>query len=490
MMKLELRDTQKEVIVELRRSWKEHRTHLIYGPVGMGKTAMAAYIASGFVNSGKRVLFVAPYTVLVEQTFSKFIEYGLSKPGIIWQTHPETDYARSVQIASADTLKNRELPEFDILIIDEAHLKRKHLLELIQDCDKPVIGLSGTPFADWMGNYYENLVKTTTMRRLIDLGVLCDFEFYAPTKPNLDGCRTQNTVMGSDYVETELEEVMNGADIVGDIVGNWLEHSGHEATICFCVNVNHANHVTVEFNNHGVKAEVMTANTPIVERKQIISRFEDGITKVICNVGVLVAGFDADVRCLIYARPTKSEMRWIQCLGRGLRSAKGKQFAKIFDHSGTVHRLGFPDSIEYDYLKSDKDGMDEVGQARKEKEKKEKLPKECSSCNFMKPAGVYVCPKCGFKPLVGENVEVDETRELSALKKKKVVTKEDKQSFYSQLMAIRMERSYSEGWVANQYKNKFGVWPRGLSKIAKEPSKEVRNYVKSRQIAYAKSKNK
>ena len=72
-MKLELRDTQKEVIVELRRSWKQNRTHLIYGPVGMGKTAMAAYIASGFVNNGKRVLFVAPYTVLVEQTFSKFI---------------------------------------------------------------------------------------------------------------------------------------------------------------------------------------------------------------------------------------------------------------------------------------------------------------------------------------------------------------------------------------------------------------------------------
>ncbi|WP_228745891.1 hypothetical protein, partial [Klebsiella pneumoniae] len=27
-------------------------------------------------------------------------------------------------------------------------------------------------------------------------------------------------------------------------------------------------------------------------------------------VGVLVAGFDSDVRCIIYARPTKSEIRW------------------------------------------------------------------------------------------------------------------------------------------------------------------------------------
>lgn len=489
-MEFKTRPHQEEILNQLRRTWRKNRTHLIYAPVGAGKTFIAAQVAKGFVTNGLRVLMVCPYTVLVEQTFNKFIEYGLPKPGIIWQNHPETDYSRSIQIASADTLRNRELPGFDILIVDEAHLKRKHLLELIKDCDKPVIGLSGTPFADWMGTYYENLVKTTTMRRLIDLGVLCDYEFYAPTKPDLSKCRSQNTAWGNDYVESEIEDVMNGADIVGDIVSTWLEHSNYDPTLCFCVNVNHANHVTVEFNKHGVKAEVMTANTPIVERKQIISRFEDGITKVICNVGVLVAGFDSDVRCLIYARPTKSEMRWIQVLGRALRSAKGKAFAKIFDHSGTVHKLGFPDSIEYDSLKSDKDGMDEVSQKRQEKEKKEKLPKECTSCNFMKPAGVYICPKCGFKPIVGENVEVDETRELSALKKKKIPTKEDKQSFYSQLIAIRMEKSYKDGWEANQYRNKFGVWPKGLSKIPREPSKEVRNYVKSRQIAYAKSKNK
>ncbi len=30
----------------------------------------------------------------------------------------------------------------------------------------------------------------------------------------------------------------------------------------------------------------------------------------------------------------------------------------------------------------------------------------------MKPAGVYICPKCGFKPLVGEDVETDNTRNL------------------------------------------------------------------------------
>jgi superfamily II DNA or RNA helicase len=37
--------------------------------------------------------------------------------------------------------------------------------------------------------------------------------------------------------------------------------------------------------------------------------------------------------------PDKSEIRWLQALGRGLRTAPGKDACLIFDHSGTVHRL-------------------------------------------------------------------------------------------------------------------------------------------------------
>lgn len=45
----------------------------------------------------------------------------------------------------------------------------------------------------------------------------------------------------------------------------------------------------------------MTADTPAEERQIIIRRFETGATKIIVSVGVLVAGFDSDVRCIIYA---------------------------------------------------------------------------------------------------------------------------------------------------------------------------------------------
>jgi hypothetical protein len=50
----------------------------------------------------------------------------------------------------------------------------------------------------------------------------------------------------------------------------------------------------------------------------------------------------------------------------------------------------------------------------------EKLPKECSQCHYVKPAGIYICPKCGFKPLAGEDVETDKSRGLTKVSKAEV----------------------------------------------------------------------
>ncbi|ENG6259168.1 hypothetical protein ABU550_004127 [Yersinia enterocolitica] len=266
-------------------------------------------------------------------------------------------------------------------------------------------------------------------------------------------------------------------------------------TVAFCVNVAHANHVTLQFRQAGINAEVMVAETPHDERQLIVRRFESGATKIIVSVGVLVAGFDSDVRCLIYARPTKSEIRWLQAIGRGLRKAEGKESCLIFDHSGTVHRLGFPDAIEYDELPGKNDGMKPSSSAQA-KEKAEKRPKECPSCHFMKPAAVYVCPKCGFKPLAGEDVDTDTNRGLNKLnKKERVYTQSQKQAWWSQIKFYQRQREamgkpVSDGWCAHTYKDKFGVWPRGLSDFPMELTPEVSNYIKHKQIAYAKWRQK
>ncbi|KHS49799.1 DEAD/DEAH box helicase [Hafnia paralvei] len=494
---------QQRALDMLRRDWKQYNSFMVYSPTGSGKTGLSAFITDGFVSRGMRVLMTCPYTVLVTQTAKRFIQYGLPEDEIsyVWRDHPNYDPERKIQIASADTLIRRDFPEnIDLLIVDEAHLRRKKMLEVIKylttETHVKVIGLSGTPFAPFLGKYYQRLIKPTTIKELMDTGVLCGYEFFAPTKPDLSGVKvTRSDEFGSDYKEDEVAEIMCGADLVGDIVSNWLSHGEDRPTVAFCVNVNHANYVTLQFNKAGVNAEVMTAQTPHDERQMMIHRFEQGATKIIVSVGTLIAGFDSDVRCIIYARPTKSEIRWLQIIGRGLRTAKGKDKCLVFDHSGSVHRLGYPDSIEYDTLPSKNDGM-KTAVSERENEKREKLPKECSQCHYMKPAGVYQCPKCGHKPLAGEDVDTDASRGLKQISgKKKVVTKQQKQSWWSQIKFYQRQRAaqgkpVSDGWCAHTFKDKFGTWPNGLQDYPMEITPEVNNYIKWKQIAFAKGREK
>ncbi|HFO4357231.1 TPA: ATP-dependent helicase, partial [Escherichia coli] len=201
------------------------------------------------------------------------------------------------------------------------------------------------------------------------------------------------------------------------------------------------------------------------------------------------------VRCIIYARPTKSEIRWLQAIGRGLRTAPGKESCLIFDHSGTVHRLGFPENIEYDELPGKNDGM-QVSSSRGNEIREEKLPKECPGCHFMKPAGVYVCPKCGFKPLAGEDVNTDTRRNIRKLSKdEKIYTKSDKQAWWSQIKFYQRQRAslgrpVSDGWCAHTFREKFGEWPDGLSSFPMEITPEVSNYIRHKFIRFARGRSR
>jgi superfamily II DNA or RNA helicase len=99
------------------------------------KTGLAAFITAGLVSRGMRVLFVAPYTILINQTAQRFTEYGLPEDQIsfIWRDHPNYDPNLLIQIASADTLIRREFPKnIDLLIVDEAHLRKRRILKEIE----------------------------------------------------------------------------------------------------------------------------------------------------------------------------------------------------------------------------------------------------------------------------------------------------------------------------------------------------------------------
>ena len=484
---------QEELILEIRKAWPKHNRFVCQAATGFGKTRVSARIIEGCVKNGLRVCFVVPRISLIKQTADSFTELGLEGITFIWGEQ-ETDHRAPITIASIDTMIRREKPDVDLFIIDEAHKRRAKLLEWMEEFpDDRYIGLSATPFYGWMGEYYTDLVKSKPQSWLIENGRLSPYEIYAPTVPDLSGVKTR---MG-EYVESDLEGVMGDYKVVGDIVQNWLEKGEDRLTMVLCVNCDHANFVTVEFSKAGVNTEVITAKTPIDERHRIFKRLRDGITKIIVSVDCLTEGFDEPkISCLINARPTKSMARWHQGFGRAIRYLPGKT-AIIFDHSGTALELGDPCDYSIDELPSGGDGDSKDAPMKEKIDKPEKVPKKCPSCNYLKPAGVRSCPKCGFVPLVGEDVETDRSRGLEKLGgKKKEYTMIEKQRWLWQLQGYynfqvnENGKSWKPGWVAAQYRSKFQVWPKGLMPGQTEPTPEVLNWLKSQRIKFAKSKNK
>ena len=110
-----------------------------------------------------------------------------------------------------------------------------------------------------------------------------------------------------------------------DIVTTWMKRGENRPTFCFAVNRRHAQEIQAQFLNAGIPAGYVDAYTPVEEREVMIDKLRTGELKIICNIGTMTTGVDAPfVSCIILARPTKSEMLYIQIIGRGLRTNPGK----------------------------------------------------------------------------------------------------------------------------------------------------------------------
>jgi DNA repair protein RadD len=484
------------------RTLAELRTRMLAGcsriviqlPTGAGKTRLAAEIIKGALAKGKRVAFLVPRISLVDQTLAAFAAEGLIDCiGILQADHPGFDPDQPIQIISTQTLSRRKRPLADLIIIDEAHLLFKAVAQWIEDPDQKhvkFIALSATPWSAGLGRLYTGgLIVGATISELIDVKVLTPFRAYAPSEPDLAGVRT----VAGDFHEGELADRCNTAKLVGDIVDEKLKRGEDRPTLCFAINCAHAQHIQQRFLEVGVACEYIDAFVDRRERKAIFDRFRLGETKIISSVATLEIGIDLPTcSCIIDARPTKSRMAFVQRIGRGLRVSPGKTDCVILDHAGNHVRLGMVTDIHQSVL--DSGTKAENGKQREAKERGKPLPKLCDECKAVIPPKATECPGCGAPVLTRTAVEHEdgELVELSAHRSGKVeATIAEKAIFHAELRGLAAARGYADGWISHKFKERFGTWPndpRIRSGPVLSPSLQTRNWIISRQIAFAKGR--
>jgi superfamily II DNA or RNA helicase len=446
-------------------------------PTGFGKTILGGAIVEGALRKGRTVTFVVPAIDLIGQTVDALEREGINRIGVVQGDHPRTDPTAFVQVASVQTLARRKPAPADVVVLDECHIRFASLSKWMHDpawAKVPFIGLSATPWSRGLGQDFDDLLIAATTRDLIRDGYLSPFRVYSPSAPDLSRVRT----VAGDYRGGDLSNAMSASGLVGDVVSEWCKRAADLPTLVFAVDRAHARRLAEEFAAADVAVAYLDGETPREERERTKAAFQSGAVRVIVSVSTLATGVDLDVRCIVLARPTQSEILHTQIVGRGLRTAPGKERCLILDHAGNHARLGFVTDVHHDHL-------DDGRERPKARTASTPRPVACPACTALRPPSRTACPACGDAPAPAARPVVNVAGTLKEVRKVPVPpSRQERQRWYSELLWIARHRNYKSAWVGYQFKARFGAWPRGLSDRIARPGPDVLAHVQASHDAY------
>lgn len=488
---LDLRDYQAAALDALRNGFAAGRkSQVLYAPTGAGKTEMAIALLEATNKKNNKAAMVLDRIILCDQTSQRLDRYQIDH-GVMQSGHWRYRPLENIQVCSAQTLEKRgSFPGLSLLVVDECHAMRKQTVDFIKNNDVRVIGLSATPFTKGIGQVYDGVVSTVTTAQLVDQKLLAPLRVFIAKEVDMTGVKK----VAGEWNQAETEK--RSMAIVGDVVQEWITKTNEifgkpVKTIIFCSGVDHGAELSKKFAEHGYNFISVSYRDDDQFKRDVIEDFAKPDTEIngLIATDILTKGFDVpDVLIGVSARPfSKSLSSHIQQMGRVMRGYPGKEFAVWLDHSGNY--LRFREDWEDVYQNGVHALDDGKEKPRKEKTKKEKEQSKCPKCGALW-AGGDTCAHCGYVRQRKSMVEsvAGTLEELTG----KVVTSAshtDKQMWWAMCQYKVKYNGWSPGRAAHTYKERFGVWPRGLSDTLTDvPNREFERFVKAKLIRYLKGR--
>jgi superfamily II DNA or RNA helicase len=342
---IEIREHQLDAYIHA----MQKRRALLVSPTASGKS-LIIYLIFRQLHQYQNLkgLIIVPTTSLVEQLYSDFGDYNDGEMTNVHRIYQgkEKDTDKPLTISTWQSLY--KLPkeyfhQFDYIVGDEAHLfKAQSLTTILTSCvnAKYRIGLTGTLDGTKthklvLEGLFGTVKKVISTKELIDKQQLSNFEIKCLVLKHTD----EECLKAKDYTYPEEIQYLISHEVRNKFIKNLTVSLGKNTLVLYQMVDKHGKILydmireTEKIGNRKVFfVHGGTDTTDREEIRRIMEIEQDAI--VVASFGTFSTGINIrNLHNIIFAMPTKSSIRTLQSIGRGLRQNDGKEIATLYDIS-------------------------------------------------------------------------------------------------------------------------------------------------------------
>ena len=327
---------------------------------------LASEIVERFYK-GKKIVVLCHRLVLLEQLEKALSEKHNVHKLAVSDTGPafeDYDILLSTSMRAKEVLADA-IPKADLIIVDEAHrvspngTSYKRIIDDFNEHGKAAaqfIGLTASPERrtgdqrDQLNLAFDAIIDCASIEDLIKEGVLVQPVYRSHFVHDLD--LDSIDVSSGDFPVAKLATAIIKSSMIDYAMWSYNEERlklpTKPVSAWFCADISVAEKTLHSIRKFGIEAAIVTSRTPIKERMKFLARHESGDIEAMVSVGVLAEGWDnPHCNIIVHLRPTLSKVLWGQSVGRGLRSAPGKEKCIIIDVSSNWSTFGPVEKLEW-----------------------------------------------------------------------------------------------------------------------------------------------
>ena len=326
----------------------ENERGLILSPTASGKSLIAYMLIRHYLNViDNNILIIVPTTSLVEQLYKDFKSYGYDVENNVSRNYHGYEIEENIRVVISTWQSLYKLPktffaDFGAVIGDEAHLFKAVSLTKIMtklvDC-KYRIGMTGTlddskTHKLVLQGLFGQVNKVVSSKELIEKKQLADLKIICLVLKYNE--QDSKSIRGVKYHE-ELEFIAQNEQRNKYIRNLALALNGN--TLClFQLVEKHGQHLYKLIKEKADKDRKVffvyggTDTSTREEIRAITEREENAI--IVASYGTFSTGINIrNLHNIIFSSPSKSRIRNLQSIGRGLRIGDNKTSATLYDIS-------------------------------------------------------------------------------------------------------------------------------------------------------------